>query len=251
MADLGVFGLTIPEEFGGLGLGKLAMCVCHRGTVARLYRRRLAGHPLGNRGRADPVRRHRRQKKMAARIASGEILPTAVFTEPNTGSDLASPAHPRRARRRDLQDHRQQDLDHPRRARRPDDAAGAHRPRHHRLQGPVDVPGREAARHRRRSVPRQGHERRRDRGARLSRHEGIRDRLRRLRGAGREPAGRRRGPGLQAADATFEAPASRPRRAPSAWRRTRWNSACYTPGPQAVRQAADLRVSRASRTSWR
>jgi hypothetical protein len=53
---------------------------------------------------------------------------------------------------------------------------------------------------RRQSVPRQGHERRRDRSARLSRHEGIRDRLRRLRGAGRQPARRRRGPRLQAAD---------------------------------------------------
>ena len=27
MGELGVFGLTIPEEFGGLGLGKIAMCV--------------------------------------------------------------------------------------------------------------------------------------------------------------------------------------------------------------------------------
>ena len=27
LSELGVFGLTIPEEYGGLGLGKIAMCV--------------------------------------------------------------------------------------------------------------------------------------------------------------------------------------------------------------------------------
>ena len=27
MSELGVFGLTIPEEYGGLALGKTAMCV--------------------------------------------------------------------------------------------------------------------------------------------------------------------------------------------------------------------------------
>ncbi len=40
------------------------------------------------------------KRKWLPKIASGEILPTAVFTEPNTGSDLGSPAHPRGARRR-------------------------------------------------------------------------------------------------------------------------------------------------------
>ena len=36
------------------------------------------------------------------KIASAEVLPTAVFTEPNTGSDLGAPAHPGGARRRRL-----------------------------------------------------------------------------------------------------------------------------------------------------
>src|SRR5262249_60862068 len=30
------------------------------------------------------------QRKWLSKLASGEVLPTAVFTEPNTGSDLAS-----------------------------------------------------------------------------------------------------------------------------------------------------------------
>jgi (2S)-methylsuccinyl-CoA dehydrogenase len=91
LAGLGVFGMTLPEEFGGLGLGKLAMCVVSEELVARLYRRRLARHPLGDRRRTDPPGRHAEQKAYwLPEIASGAVLPTAVFTEPNTGSDLAS-----------------------------------------------------------------------------------------------------------------------------------------------------------------
>ena len=63
-----------------------------RGAVTRLHRRRLARHALGDRRRADPGRRHRRAEAEVAaedRLAAS-CLPTAVFTEPNTGSDLAS-----------------------------------------------------------------------------------------------------------------------------------------------------------------
>ena len=67
MSELGVFGLTIPEEFGGMGLGKESMCVVSEELVARLYRRRLARHALGNRRRTDPRQRHSRaETEMAA-----------------------------------------------------------------------------------------------------------------------------------------------------------------------------------------
>jgi (2S)-methylsuccinyl-CoA dehydrogenase len=134
LAEMGVFGLTIPEEFGGFGLSKASMVRGVRGTVARLYRRRLARHPQRDRRRADPVRRHAasRRQKWLPKLASGEILPTAVFTEPNTGSDLGS-LRTRAVRTATPGDHRQQDLDHPCRAHRCDDAAGPHRPRHDRL----------------------------------------------------------------------------------------------------------------------
>ena len=46
VAELGVFGLTMPEEYGGLGLGKESDVHRVGGTVARLHRRRLARHPL-------------------------------------------------------------------------------------------------------------------------------------------------------------------------------------------------------------
>ena len=91
MSALGVFGLTIPEAFGGAGLGKTAMCV----VSEELSRGYIGVGSLGTRseiaaelilgGGTDAQKKH-----WLPKIASGEILPTAVFTEPNTGSDLGS-----------------------------------------------------------------------------------------------------------------------------------------------------------------
>ncbi len=91
LADMGVFGLTIPEENGGMGLGKVAMCVVSE-ELSRGYigvgslgtRSEIAGELILVGGTAE------QKAKYLPKIASGEILPTAVFTEPNTGSDLAS-----------------------------------------------------------------------------------------------------------------------------------------------------------------
>ncbi len=91
MAELGVFSLTLPEEYGGLGLGKEAMCVVSeelsRGYigVGSLGTRSEIAEELILNGGTDA-----QKQEWLPRIASGEILPTAVFTEPNTGSDLAS-----------------------------------------------------------------------------------------------------------------------------------------------------------------
>lgn len=91
LSEMGVFGLTIPEEFGGLGLPKEAMCV----VTEELSRGYIGVGSLGTRseiaaelilaGGTDDQKAHYLPK-----LAAGEILPTAVFTEPNTGSDLAS-----------------------------------------------------------------------------------------------------------------------------------------------------------------
>ncbi|MCB1491922.1 MAG: acyl-CoA/acyl-ACP dehydrogenase, partial [Rhodobiaceae bacterium] len=91
MAELGVFGLTIPEEFGGMGLGKESMCVvseelsCGYIGVGSLGTRSEIAAELILGGGTDA-----QKEEWLPKIASGEILPTAVFTEPNTGSDLAS-----------------------------------------------------------------------------------------------------------------------------------------------------------------
>jgi (2S)-methylsuccinyl-CoA dehydrogenase len=91
MGELGVFGLTIPEEYGGLGLGKEAMCV----VSEELSRGYIGVGSLGTRSEiaAELILGGGTEEQKAEwlpRIASGEVLPTAVFTEPNTGSDLAS-----------------------------------------------------------------------------------------------------------------------------------------------------------------
>jgi (2S)-methylsuccinyl-CoA dehydrogenase len=91
MAALGVFGLTVPEDFGGLGLGKLAMCIVSE-ELSRVY---IGVGSLGTRSEiaAELIRlggTAQQKEKYLPRIASGEILPTAVFTEPNTGSDLGN-----------------------------------------------------------------------------------------------------------------------------------------------------------------
>jgi (2S)-methylsuccinyl-CoA dehydrogenase len=91
MGELGVFGLTLPEEHGGMGLGKESMCVVSE-ELSRGYigvgsigtRSEIAAELILSNGTEE------QKRKWLPRIASGEVLPTAVFTEPNTGSDLAS-----------------------------------------------------------------------------------------------------------------------------------------------------------------
>jgi len=91
MSELGVFGLTVPEEYDGLGLGKMSMCV----VSEELSRGYIGVGSLGTRSEiaAELILTggsQAQKDKWLPEIATGEILPTAVFTEPNTGSDLAS-----------------------------------------------------------------------------------------------------------------------------------------------------------------
>ena len=91
LSGIGVFGVTLPEEYGGLGLGKMAMCVVSE-ELSRAYigvgslgtRSEIAGELIRVSGTAE------QKARWLPGIASGAVLPTAVFTEPNAGSDLAS-----------------------------------------------------------------------------------------------------------------------------------------------------------------
>ncbi|MGB5809237.1 MAG: acyl-CoA dehydrogenase family protein [Polyangiales bacterium] len=90
MSELGVFGLTIPEQYGGLGMTKVAMCV----VTEELSRGYIGVGSLGTRAEiaAELILgggTEEQKKNWLPRIAAGEVLSTAVFTEPNTGSDLA------------------------------------------------------------------------------------------------------------------------------------------------------------------
>ena len=91
LADLGVFGLTMPEAYGGSGLGKTAMCVVSEalsrgwiGTGSLGTRSEIAAELILAHGTPD------QKDRFLTKIASGEIIPTAVFTEPTSGSDLGS-----------------------------------------------------------------------------------------------------------------------------------------------------------------
>ncbi|MEX0277577.1 MAG: acyl-CoA dehydrogenase family protein [Ruegeria sp.] len=91
LAEMGVFGLTIPEEFGGFGLSKASMCV----VSEELSRGYIGVGSLGTRSEiaAELILAGGTDEQKAnwlPKLASAEILPTAVFTEPNTGSDLGS-----------------------------------------------------------------------------------------------------------------------------------------------------------------
>ncbi|HXP95596.1 MAG TPA: acyl-CoA dehydrogenase family protein [Telmatospirillum sp.] len=91
MAELGVFGLSVPEDYDGLGMGKTAMCV----VTEELSRGFIGVGSLGTRSEiaAELIRlggTEEQKKRYLPKLASGEILPTAVFTEPNTGSDLGA-----------------------------------------------------------------------------------------------------------------------------------------------------------------
>ena len=90
MSELGVFGLTIPEEYGGLGMSKVAMCI----VTEELSRGYIGVGSLGTRAEiaAELILgggTEEQKQNWLPRIAAGEVLSTAVFTEPNTGSDLA------------------------------------------------------------------------------------------------------------------------------------------------------------------
>ncbi len=91
MAELGVFGLAVPEEYGGLGMGKIAIAV----VTEELSRGFLGVGSLGTRAEiaAELIRlggTQAQKEKWLPRIASGEVMTAAVFTEPNVGSDLGS-----------------------------------------------------------------------------------------------------------------------------------------------------------------
>jgi (2S)-methylsuccinyl-CoA dehydrogenase len=91
LGEMGVFGLTIPEEYGGFGLSKGSMVVVSEelsrgyiGVGSLATRSEIAAELILCGGT------EAQKQKWLPSLASAETLPTAVFTEPNTGSDLGS-----------------------------------------------------------------------------------------------------------------------------------------------------------------
>lgn len=92
MKDLGLFGLSIPEEFGGLGLSmeEEALLVFELGRAAPAFRSMFATNVgIGSQGIAidgTPAQKAR----YLPRLASGELIGSFALTEPEAGSDAGS-----------------------------------------------------------------------------------------------------------------------------------------------------------------
>ena len=128
MGELGVFGLTIPEDYGGMGLGKESMCVVSE-ELSRGYigvgslgtRSEIAAELILGSGTEEQKQQLAAEDRVRRGAADRRVHRAEYRLRPRFAQD------PRGARGRRLQGLRQQDLDHASGARRPDDAAGAHR----------------------------------------------------------------------------------------------------------------------------
>ncbi len=90
MSNLGFFGMSFPEEWGGAGMDTVSMTIVTEelsrgwlGVGSVLTRNLITGTLLMQHGTKE------QKEKYLPGIASGEILTAAAFTEPNAGSDTA------------------------------------------------------------------------------------------------------------------------------------------------------------------
>ena len=92
MKELGLFGLSIPEEWGGIGLSMAQECevAFELGQTALAFRS-VVGTNIGI-GSQGILMDGTPEQKAAylPRIASGELIVSFALTEPNAGSDAAS-----------------------------------------------------------------------------------------------------------------------------------------------------------------
>ena len=147
MAELGYFGLIFPPEYGGMGLDSLSMAIVteelSRGWLSVgsvMTRMIITGTLIMANGTEE------QKKKFLPKIASGEMLTAAAFTEPDVGSRHRVDEAARRQRGRQVQALRREDLVHVRQSRARADGAGAHQPRRAAAaQGAVAPARREAA----------------------------------------------------------------------------------------------------------
>ncbi|MGE5253887.1 MAG: acyl-CoA dehydrogenase family protein [Planctomycetaceae bacterium] len=92
MREMGFFGLSIPEEFGGMGLGTLGECIMNEefGRVNSCFRSRFGtNNGIGSQGILIDGTPEQKEKYLP-RIASGEWTAAFALTEPNAGSDAAN-----------------------------------------------------------------------------------------------------------------------------------------------------------------
>ena len=92
MRELGLFGLTAPEEFGGLGLTmeEEVMAIFELGRAAPAFRSMFATNVgIGMQGIAIDGTPEQKAQYLP-RLASGELIGSFALTEPDVGSDAGS-----------------------------------------------------------------------------------------------------------------------------------------------------------------
>jgi acyl-CoA dehydrogenase len=92
MRELGLFGLSIPEEYGGLGLGTLGECLVYEelSKTNAAFRSRIGtSNGIGSMGILFNGTEEQKQKYLP-RIASGEWTSCFALSEPEAGSDAGN-----------------------------------------------------------------------------------------------------------------------------------------------------------------
>ena len=89
MGELGFFGILIPEELGGLGLGAFEYCLVAE-ELAQGWMSVASIIARGNSFHVDIRGSEAERRAKASAMAKGHYLGAAAFSEPQTGSDLSS-----------------------------------------------------------------------------------------------------------------------------------------------------------------
>lgn len=92
LSELGLWGLTVPEEYGGTGLGNLALALvleeinwaCASTGITVSVHNSLGCSPIVKYGTEE------QKKTWLPRLASGELIGAYALTEPDCGSDAAA-----------------------------------------------------------------------------------------------------------------------------------------------------------------
>ena len=260
MKELGLFGVTIPEEYGGMGLDltTYAMIVeeLSRGwiSISGIVNTHFIGSYLLMKFGTEE-----QKQKYLPKMATGEIRAAFSLSEPELGSDVAGDQdHRQEGRRRRLRDQRPEDVGHQRPAVRAGVHAGQDRPeRRAQVQGHDLLHRREGAgrqrEHRRVRGPQRAAEDQEDglQGRRVDR-AGVR----RLPLPGREHPRRRGGgprPGLRPDDGRARGrprQRRRPRRRASPSARSSWRSATRRSARPSASRSPSTRRSSSSSPTW-